>query len=69
MEILQQKGIEEKVMNIMEGMNQMFTGSSGNNKYADILGFYIALRDKGETHEKAVSDLKQTIYTFQSIPR
>lgn len=68
-QILKKNGIEERVLNIMEGMNQIFPGKAENQKYAQTLALYVALRDKGRTHVEAIGDLKEMIRTLSSVGR
>lgn len=57
---LREKGVSESVINIMEGMNQVFNASilssSGINtqKYAEHLAAYIVVRNTGSSHADAI---------------
>lgn len=57
-EILRENGIEESLLNIMEGMNQIFSRKIGNQKYAEYIAAYIALRVKGQSHTEAIRGLQ-----------
>jgi hypothetical protein len=56
-ELLQKDGISESLLNIMEGMNQIFDTANHNQKYSQWLAAYIVERDKGVSHDKAISGL------------
>lgn len=58
--LLKEKGIEESMIKIMEGMNLLFSGTASVN-YAEAVSSYIVLRDNGYTHNKAVRSLKNIL--------
>jgi len=60
-EMLKDKGIEESLLNIMEGMNQLFLRKIENQKYSEYVVAYIVLRNKGESHREAIEGLKALI--------
>lgn len=60
-EILKEKGIKEKLLNIMEGMNKLFPKKIENQKYAEYSAAYLVLRDKGESHIEAIEGLKALV--------
>ena len=53
-------GVEESLLNIMEGMNQVFSAKVQDQKYPEYLSSYITLRDKGMSH-------LETFYSLRSI--
>lgn len=56
----EEKGIEETLTNIMEGMNLVFSGTSPV-KYSEAVSSYIVLRDNEYNHDKAVSGLTKVL--------
>jgi hypothetical protein len=62
--LLRKNGIDEKVLNIMEGMNQLFSGKAENQKYSQMLAYYVAFRNKGMTHADAIENLRGIIQTL-----
>ena len=62
--ILRGKGISESLMNIMEGMNQLFYSKINNQKYVSYTSVYIALRDKGQSHKEAMLGLKAILQSL-----
>ncbi len=61
----EEKGIEETLTNIMEGMNLVF-GSTASVKYAEAVSSYIILRDNGYNHDKAVDGLKNVLNSMNN---
>ena len=58
-EILRDKsGINESLLNIMEGMNRLFYVNTANLKYLEYATAYITLRDKGDSHDDAMKGLQ-----------
>jgi hypothetical protein len=57
-EMLEKDGIEESLLNIMEGLNQLFATRIENQKYAEYAAAYVTLRSKGQSHSQAISGLK-----------
>lgn len=56
--LLRKEGIQENLLNIMEGMNQLFSKPVGNQKYAEYAAAYVTLRGKGQSHSQAMRGLK-----------
>lgn len=56
--MLRKEGIEESLLNIMEGMNQLFSTPIENQKYAEYSAAYVTLREKGQSHLQAIQGLK-----------
>ena len=56
-QLLKEKGVSEKLLNIMEGMNQLFSRTKGL-KYAEYAAAYITLRVQGQSHASAIRGLK-----------
>ncbi|MEX0662513.1 MAG: hypothetical protein WD137_12045 [Balneolaceae bacterium] len=61
----EEKGIEETLTNIMEGMNLVFS-STASVKYAEAVSSYIVLRDNGYNHDKAVDGLKNVLNSMNN---
>jgi hypothetical protein len=57
-QLLRKDGVAESLLNIMEGMNQIFTRKIENQKYAEYIAAYITLRSKGQSHTEAVRGLQ-----------
>jgi len=57
-QMLRDDGIKESLLNMMEGMNQVFTKRIENQQYAEYITVYITLRRKGESHADAISGLQ-----------
>lgn len=57
-ERLKKEGVEESLLKIMEGMNQIFTERS-QHQYSEVLAAYIVLRVKGTSHDDAIGALKE----------
>ncbi len=58
-EILEkEEGIKESLLNMMEGMNQIFYKKIENQKYSEYMAAYMALRRKGQSHNEAINGLK-----------
>ena len=58
LQMLKQDGISESLLNIMEGMNQLFSTKVENQKYAEFISAYLTLRDKGQSHRQAIDGLQ-----------
>jgi hypothetical protein len=58
LQMLKQDGISESLLNIMEGMNQLFSTRVENQKYAEYIAAYLTLRDKGQSHRQAIAGLQ-----------
>jgi len=56
--LLKDEGIDEKLLNIMEGMNKLFSKPIENQKYAEYSAAYVLLRQKGMSHAEAFDGLK-----------
>jgi hypothetical protein len=57
--MLRDKGLKESLLNIMEGMNKLFS-SPADLIYAEYMAAYVTLRDGGQSHNEAIKGL-QTI--------
>jgi hypothetical protein len=60
----EQEGIKESLLNIMEGMNRLFSSESANLKYSEYAAAYMVLRRKGQSHYEAVEGLKAILQTL-----
>ena len=56
--LLRNEGIKESLLNIMEGMNGLFSKRVENQSYAEYTTAYIVLRKKGQSHYEAIAGLK-----------
>ncbi len=63
--LLRDDGIQEKILNIMEGMNSLFSGKYQNLKYAEYAAAYVTLRSKGNTHQQAIEGLQAILRAMQ----
>lgn len=61
--MLKEKGLQESLLNIMEGMNKLFS-SPADLKYAEYLGAYLTLRDKGQSHNESVMGLQAILQSL-----
>ncbi|WP_293006031.1 hypothetical protein [Nitrosomonas sp.] len=57
-EMLKKYGIEEALLNIMEGLNQLFATRIENQKYTEYAAAYVTLRSKGQSHSQAIGGLQ-----------
>jgi len=55
---LRDAGITESLLNIMEGMNQLFSDTQEDIKYAEYTTLYLGLRKKEYLHDNAIKGLK-----------
>jgi len=55
---LRDVGIQESLLNIMEGMNQLFSDTQEDIKYAEYTTLYLGLRKKEYLHDNAIKGLK-----------
>jgi len=46
--MLREEGVDERMLNMMEGLNQIFTEQLENQKYSEYVGLYVILRTKGK---------------------
>jgi len=60
-EMLKDRGVQESLVNIMTGMNQIFTTANHKQDYAGALTIYIGLRNKGESNSEAFRDLQDLV--------
>lgn len=57
-QLLRDNGVEEDLLKIMEGLNQLFSRKIENQKYAEYASAYVTLRDKGQSHTEAINGLR-----------
>ena len=57
-QMLGEDGINESLLNLMEGMNQVFTEHIENQQYAEYIAVYIKLRREGQSHAGAINGLR-----------
>lgn len=60
-------GIEESIMNIMDGMNVIFEDGLANQRYAEYLTFYTQLRKQGMSHAEAIGDFSRAIESLRLL--
>ncbi|MCK4430984.1 MAG: hypothetical protein KAW19_06745 [Candidatus Aminicenantes bacterium] len=63
-QILKERGISESLLNIMQGMNQIFPRKVENQKYAEYSAAYLTLRSKGQSHREAIEGLNALIQSL-----
>ena len=56
--LLRKEGIQENLLDIMEGLNRLFAEPVENQKYAGYAVQYVTLREKGYSHFEAINGLK-----------
>jgi len=52
-----ERGIKEKILTIMEGMDRIVTDRVARHTYSAILSAYIALRIQGQSHPSAIDGI------------
>lgn len=57
-QLLKKDGVEENLLKIMEGLNQLFASRIENQKYAEYAAVYVTLRSKGQSHSEAIRGLQ-----------
>lgn len=57
-ELLKKEGVQETLLNMMEGMNQLFLTPIANQRYAEYAAAYVTLRQKGDAHAVAIRGLQ-----------
>ncbi len=65
-ELLKEEGVKESLLNIMEGLNQLFAIKTENKKfpnpeYSDSLSVYATLRRKGQSHSEAIRGIQSIL--------
>lgn len=66
--ILEKKGVSESLLNIMDGLNQILARPIPNQKIDTYVAAYVVLRNKGESHDAAVNDLRAVMTAYEAIP-
>jgi len=59
--LLLKKGINESLLNIMGGLNKLFSKPIENQKYAEYAASYVTLRGNGYSHTEAIQGLKAVL--------
>ena len=57
-QLLLNNGVNESLLNMMEGMNHLFQMRVENQKFAEYIAAYVALRSEGQSHSETVLGLK-----------
>lgn len=57
-QLLKKDGVAESLLNIMEGLNQLFATKIENQKYIESAAAYVTLRNKGQSHSEALRGLQ-----------
>jgi hypothetical protein len=55
---LKKVGVNEKIINILEGMNRIYLSRKANKTYEQCGAAYIILRKKGSSHSEAIIGLR-----------
>ena len=63
-QILTENGIDENMINIMEGMNKIYDLNNSYRKYGEYSSCYLIFRINGYNHDKSLSLLQESINTF-----
>lgn len=58
-------GIEEAILNIMEGLDEISDNKMGKTKYSECLGYYVLARSKGYTHGQAIYSLRTIFHALK----
>lgn len=53
-----EEGISEKIVDIMEGMNQLLYSPDSGQHYANAVAYYLTLRGHGMSHDDAIHALR-----------
>lgn len=61
-EVLRNEGISVSLLNLMEGMNTIWPMPMPNQTYSSDIALYMALRQKGYSHERAITTLVDFVY-------
>lgn len=63
-QLLEENGIDESMVKIMEGMNKIYDLNNSYRKYNEYLTCYVIFRINGYDHDKSLSLLQESINTF-----
>lgn len=63
---LRKEGVEEKMLNMMEGINRIFPSNAGDWKYNTILAYYATFRIKGRSHFEAIDGIEAVVRLAES---
>ena len=63
-QLLKSKGVQEKMLNMMEGINKLFPRRFPNQKYYEYLAIYVTLRNQGQTHREALRGIEALLEAF-----
>jgi hypothetical protein len=56
---LKKVGVNEKIINLLEGMNRIYLGRKANQTYEQCGAAYIILRKKSVSHSEAIIGLRE----------
>ncbi len=59
--MLADRGVDESLLNIMEGFNSIFEKKTGYTRYKEYVAAYIQSRAKGATHEATIKGLNDIV--------
>lgn len=62
--LIKDEGVNETLLNIMEGMNSLFSTRTENQNYAEYASAYGILRTKGQSHHEAIAGLRALIQSL-----
>jgi len=63
-QLLKKNGIDESMVTIMEGMNQIYDLNNSNRKYNVYLPCYVIFRINGYSNDKSLSLLQESINVY-----
>jgi len=65
LQILKEKyGVEQNLLQFMEGMNKLFSRKIENQKYLEYSTMYLTLRGKGQSHVEAIEGIKALLQSL-----
>lgn len=62
--LLREQGIEESLLNMMEGINRIFYQNLENQSYVEYITLYITMRVQGETHQQSINGLTAALQSM-----
>lgn len=60
-ELLREEGVSEKMLTMMEGLNQVFSTQVPNQRYSEYVSLYIGLRRQGQSHDASINGLRSIL--------
>lgn len=62
--ILRDAGIEETLLNIMQGMDKILSSPIENQSFAEYAAAYTTLRKKGFSHDDAIQGIRELLQSI-----